>query len=222
MIRLWLASAGLVLGMAACAVSPGEGVHEDVAVPESALAMAVAAPEGQLRTAHAFSTIADPKVRSAAIFMEMGAVLTHPRCVNCHPRTDRPLQGDLAVLHMPPVTRGPDDHGAVGMQCSTCHGPKHVAFPDGKGSVPGNPKWALAPIEMAWEGKSVGDICRQIRDRSRNGGKSLEEIHHHNAEDILVGYGWDPGPGRAKAPGTQREFGELTRAWIDTGAVCPL
>jgi hypothetical protein len=30
--------------------------------------------------------------------------------------------------------------------------------------VPGNPKWALAPAEMAWRGKSLGEICRQIQD----------------------------------------------------------
>lgn len=32
--------------------------------------------------------------------------LQHPRCVDCHPRTDRPLQGDLMRVHQPPVTRG--------------------------------------------------------------------------------------------------------------------
>ncbi|MEY8837886.1 Isoquinoline 1-oxidoreductase subunit, partial [Cribrihabitans sp. XS_ASV171] len=29
------------------------------------------------------------------------------------------------------------------------------------------------------------------------------------------------GTGREPAPGSQEVFGELTRAWIDTGAACP-
>ncbi|HEU4534897.1 MAG TPA: hypothetical protein VFS00_12295 [Polyangiaceae bacterium] len=41
------------------------------------------------------------------------------------------------------------------------------------------------------------------------------------AEDVLVGWGWAPGPGRQPVPGTQRAFGELIRAWIDAGAACP-
>lgn len=41
------------------------------------------------------------------------------------------------------------------------------------------------------------------------------------AHDHLVGWGWNPGEGRAPAPGTQAQFGELIQAWIDTGAKCP-
>jgi len=36
-----------------------------------------------------------------------------------------------------------------------------------------------------------------------------------------VGWGWTPGHGRTPAPGTQKEFGDLIRAWIDNGAACP-
>ena len=31
-------------------------------------------------------------------------------------------------------------------------------------SIPGHPEWHVAPIEMAWEGKSLGEICEQIKD----------------------------------------------------------
>src|ERR1051325_5524619 len=48
----------------------------------------LAAPES-------FASIADPEQRSAALFNELGKVLTHQRCVNCHPAGDRPHQGDL-------------------------------------------------------------------------------------------------------------------------------
>ena len=121
------------------------------------------------------------------------------------------------VPHMPLVVRGVDNFGAVGMRCTTCHGPANF---DAAG-IPGNPQWHLAPIEMAWVGKSLGEICRQIKDPQRNGGKSMEELVHHMAEDSLVGWGWEPGVGREPAPGTQKEFGELIKAWSDTGAVCP-
>ena len=182
-----------------------------------------AAPQGNgLKTPADFSSIADKNQRSAAIFTEMGKVLTHPRCVNCHPRTDRPLQGDKGELHMPAVIRGnPKGTGAPGLECATCHGPANVAFENGVGSVPGHPLWHLAPVEMAWEGKSLKQICEQLKDRKRNGGKTLAQLHEHNATDTLVGWGWNPGEGRTPAPGTQAEFGALTQAWIDSGARCP-
>jgi len=89
------------------------------------------------------------------------------------------------------------------------------------GRVPGHPLWHLAPIEMAWAGKSLGEICEQIKDPKRNGGKSLDEIVHHMGEDSLVGWGWHPGVGRAPVPGTQQEFGALIKAWVEAGAACP-
>lgn len=218
----FFALATVSLGIAACQSGPTTAPSaRSVRVPPETLA-SLPAPTSTtaLRSASAFVSIADKDQRSAAIFLEMGKVLTHARCVNCHPRTDRPLQGDTRVVHNPPVTRGPAGHGVPAMECTTCHGPKTVAFANGVGSIPGNPKWALAPIEMAWEGKTVGEICQQLRDPKRSH-KTLEELHEHNAHDGLVGYGWDPGPGRTPAPGTQQEFGDLTRAWIDAGASCP-
>ena len=107
------------------------------------------------------------------------------------------------------------------MECVVCHGPANVTFANGEGSIPGHPAWHLAPREMAWQGLSLRAICEQLKDRRRNGGKSLAELQHHNAEDGLVGWGWKPGLGRAPAPGSQKLFGDLTQAWIDTGAACP-
>ncbi len=200
-------------GIAALALSA-------VALPIAIVAAPRESGEG-LRPASSFAAIGDPAQRSVAIFEEMGKVLQSPRCVNCHPRTDRPLQGDDQHPHNPPVTRGPDGHGAGGLECSTCHGPANVAFANGEGSIPGHPEWHLAPIEMAWEGKTLAQICQQIKDPARNGGKTLDEIVEHNAHDSLVGWGWNPGAGRTPAPGTQAEFGALTRAWVDSGAQCP-
>lgn len=170
-----------------------------------------------LRPASAFDSIANRRERSVALFQEAGKVILHPRCVNCHPAGDRPLQTDAGRPHQPLVVRGADGHGAPGMECSTCH---HDANFD-PARVPGHPKWHLAPLSMAWEGKSLGQICEQIKDRKRNGNMDLKAIAHHMAEDSLVGTGWNPGAGRTPAPGTQAEFGALIRAWIDSGAACP-
>lgn len=74
---------------------------------------------------------------------------------------------------------------------------------------------------MAWEDESLAEICEQIKDPARNGGKSLAALQEHNAKDGLVGWGWHPGPGREPVPGDQETFGQLTQAWIDAGAHCP-
>jgi hypothetical protein len=48
-----------------------------------------------------------------------------------------------------------------------------------------------------------------------------QTVWGHLGEDSLVGWGWAPGAGRTPAPGTQKEFGALARAWADAGAHCP-
>ena len=170
-----------------------------------------------LKPASAFADMADRTERSAALFVEAGKVLQHPRCVNCHPAGDRPMQGNDGHLHLPLVTRGADGFGAIGMRCTTCHGKSNFE----PGGVPNNPVWHLAPIEMAWEGKSLGEICAQVKDRKRNGDKSMEELIHHMGEDPLVGWAWKPGADLDPAPGSQEEFGELIKAWVETGGACP-
>lgn len=170
-----------------------------------------------LKSAASFDSIADEQQRAIAIFNEAGKVILHPRCVNCHPSGDHPLQGEDGHPHEPPVVRGAYGLGAVGMRCTTCHGAANYD----PGKVPGHPAWQLAPPEMAWAGKSLGEICEQIKDPKRNGGKSLAALVRHMAEDSLVGWGWDPGAGREPAPGTQEEFGALIKAWADSGGACP-
>ena len=192
-----------------------------LAVPVALIARPATPPPTTLKDPAAFASIADPAKRSVALFGEMGKVIQSPRCLNCHPRSDRPNQGEAMTPHNPPVIRGVDGHGAAGLECATCHGDANVKFANGSGSMPGAPHWALAPASMAWEGKSLGAICVQIKDRARNGGKSLTDLIEHNGKDELVGWGWHPGLGRIPAPGTQAQFGALTKAWVDSGAKCP-
>lgn len=173
-------------------------------------------PQARLRPVTAFDGIADTDARSVALFAEAGRVIQHPRCLNCHPRTDRPTQTEAMRPHSPWVVRGPDGQGDDALRCETCHQPANY---DPAG-VPGNPMWALAPAGMAWQGRSLGEICRQIQDPAR-GGMAHAELLRHMATDELVAWAWLPGGDRTPAPGTQARFGELIAAWIESGARCP-
>jgi hypothetical protein len=184
---------------------------------------ATAQNAAELRSPSEFSAIQDPQTRSRALFAEAAKVIMNPRCMNCHPATDRPLQGDDRHIHRPPVTRGDDGGGVAGNTCGACHTESNFTLGEKAGyqSIPGHPRWSLAPVEMAWVGKSMGEICAQIKDPRRNGGRDLTLLHEHLAKDDLIAWAWNPGLGRAPAPGTQERLGELIQAWIDTGAQCP-
>ncbi|WP_315737589.1 Isoquinoline 1-oxidoreductase subunit [Bradyrhizobium sp. SZCCHNR1093] len=198
--------------LAAVAVAAYPGLQRAYAAPE-----ATRVANG-LKPAVDFAKIKNKEERAVALFEEAGKVLQSPRCMNCHPAGDRPTQTDKMIPHQPLVVRGEAGMGAPGgLACTTCH---HEANFD-PARVPGNPKWQLAPIEMAWQGRSLGQICTQIKDPKLNGGKTMAQLIHHMAEDELVGWGWNPGAGRTPAPGTQKQFGELIKAWAEAGASCP-
>jgi hypothetical protein len=171
----------------------------------------------ELRPVSGFAGITNPRARSIALFEEAGKVLQHPRCMNCHPATERPTQTDEMRPHQPLVVRGADGRGAAGLHCATCH---HAGNFD-PAKVPGHPEWHLAPASMAWQGRSLAQICAQIKDRTRNGNRDMATLIRHLSEDSLVGWAWSPGAARTPAPGTQAQFGELIKAWAATGAHCP-
>ncbi len=181
------------------------------------LAQTAPPPPVTLKSPQDFAAISDTAERSRALFAEAGKVISSPRCQNCHPVGQRPTQGDDMHPHLPLVVRGLDDQGAVGLRCTTCHQAKNFE-PAG---VPGNPKWHMAPIEMAWQGKTLAQICEQIKDPARNGKRTLPQLLDHMAHDDLVGWAWHPGGTRTPAPGTQAQFGALVAEWIKTGAQCP-
>jgi hypothetical protein len=174
-------------------------------------------PTPGLQPVSAFAGMADPVARSVALFTEASKVFQHPRCLNCHPAGDRPSQKDIMRPHEPPAFRGADGFGAVGMRCTTCH----QAESDPASGVPGHESWHLAPASMAWQGKTLRQICEQVKDSERNGGMDAAKLIHHMAEDTLVGWAWRPGADRTPAPGTQAEFGALVKAWLESGAHCP-
>jgi hypothetical protein len=200
------------------------------AILTAALDAAAAQPQAPvvngLRPPAAFADIADRAARSRALFAEAAKVFTSPRCLNCHPAGDHPTQGADNHPHAPPVARGPSDDGIAGTPCQACHMDRTVDLFAGAvaryASIPGAPGWRLAPLEMAWQGKSIGELCRQLKDKNRNGGRDLAMLQEHVAKDQdLVAYAWNPGKGRDPAPGTQVLAGALIQAWIETGAECP-
>lgn len=174
-----------------------------------------------LKDASEFASIANPAERSRAIFGEIGKVLTNPRCMNCHPAGDHPTQGDDAHEHMPPIWRAETGHFEVA--CSGCHTSQNFTLTEAATyrSIPGHPRWGFAPLSMAWQDKSLGEICRQLKDVQLNGGRDLAALQEHIAKDDLVGWAWNPGEGRKPAPGSQEAAGNLVQAWIDSGAECP-
>ncbi len=153
------------------------------------------------------------------------AVFSHPRCANCHVEDDRPRwsgehYGSTRV-HGFNVQRGADGSGFgnPGLRCMTCHFDSNSSVLHGP---PGAPAWHLAPVEMVWWQKSSAQICAQIKDPARNGGRTLEEVAVHVRDDALVGWGWAPGPGREPAPGSAEETYDALRKWSANGAPCPL
>jgi hypothetical protein len=201
----------VVAGLAAGCSSPPAPTPVKPATLTSAASRQLLAPAQ-------FAAIADRTLRSQAMFVEASRVLTHARCVNCHPPDDTPRQGDRHALHDPPVLRGANDHGIPALGCNTCHQDRNLEL----ARIPGAPDWHLAPRSMVWLGKSPAAICAQLKDPARNGGRSLAQIHDHVAHDGLVAWGWRPGADRAPAPGSQAELAALFQAWIDTGAACPV
>lgn len=152
-------------------------------------------------------------------FAKVYAVFTHPRCLNCHPAGDRPLQGDKGAIHAQRVQRGIDGKGRFAVKCIACHQASNAV---GEHMPPGAPNWHLpaASMKLVFEGRTPGVLCRQLKDPRQNGGKTLAQLHEHVAKDPLVAWGWTPGEGRTTAPGTQAELGAHFKTWIDNGAAC--
>ncbi len=170
---------------------------------------------------HAAPADAKPDaVASAKAFLEVHKVFTSPRCQNCHSAGDAPLQGDDSHVHLQNVKRGKDGHGVSAMRCETCHQTTNLA---GEHMPPGNPKWGLPSPEhkMVFVGRTPADLCRQLRDPKQTGGRSLQQLLEHVADDELVGWGWNPGDGRALPPLSRQDTVAQMKIWIDGGAACP-
>ena len=182
----------------------------------SAVALILSACSTESENVKASPSQAARRSESQQSFVQMATVLRHPRCINCHPATDYPRQGMEGRRHAQLVMRGPNNHGAPALQCATCH---QTSNQDDR--VPGAPHWGLAPITMAWDGLDDHDLAEALKDRLKNGNRSLEALHDHMANDALVAWAWNPGGSREKPPISHDDFARLVKLWIETGAVSP-
>lgn len=156
---------------------------------------------------------------SVKAFATVYQVLMSPRCMNCHPAGDIPLQGDDSHLHAMAPRRGIDGKGVYAMKCTNCHQPTNTP---GLHTPPGNPDWHLPPAtaRMVFQGRTPNQLAHQLVDPKQNGGKNMAQLLEH-AHDGLVVAGWNPGEGRTLPPLSHAEFTKAWTTWIKTGAFAP-
>jgi len=156
---------------------------------------------------------------SVQAFLQVYKVLMSPRCMNCHPAGDQPLQGDDSRLHSGKVLRGKDGKGLYAAKCSNCHQPENIA---GLHTPPGNPKWRLPPadMKMVFQGRTSRQLALQIMDYNKNGHKNKKQLVEH-ARDTLVKAAWNMGEGRTPPPLSYDAFLKVWDTWIQKGGYAP-
>jgi hypothetical protein len=158
------------------------------------------------------------EAESKAAFLEAYRVFMHPRCMNCHPSGDAPLQGDDSRIHAQNVTRGPDGKGLYAMKCANCHQAQHVP---GQNMPPGHALWHLPPAtrKMVFEGKTPKQLAMHFKDNKYTGFKNFKkDMIHHVEEEPLVKNSWTYG---TPPPLTHEEFVAKVKEWIAKGAAIP-
>ncbi len=167
---------------------------------------------------------------AAAAWERIYAVLSHPRCANCHvdernvPMWSGPSY-DAPRPHGMNINAGASRMGVESLLCSTCHitsaGPNSVAH----GAPHAGHPWMLAPAAFAWYGKDSVSICAQLRDPARNGGRDGEGLVQHILHDAqahaFITWGFAPGGGREPAPGSMQAHLDDMLIWTAAGMPCP-
>ncbi|MEL7487050.1 MAG: hypothetical protein AAGJ87_07540 [Pseudomonadota bacterium] len=169
------------------------------------------------------AAVAQDAAAGLAAWEKIYSVVSHPRCANCHVADGRPMwsgpsYGEARVHGM---NVGGDPNllfGNPGLFCNTCHMAENSEKPHGP---PGAEVWHLPPPEMVWWKRTSAEICAQLQDPERNGGRTLADVETHVAEDALVAWGWAPGPGREPAPYSAEETAQFIADWAQNGAPCP-
>lgn len=171
-------------------------------------------------TVGAVTVLADDAEDSRKAFVAVYEVLMHPRCLNCHPSGDQPLQGEDSHIHMQNIQRGEDGKGVFAQRCDSCHQATNLP---GKNMPPGNPNWHLPEKKMplVFQGKAPAELAAQLKDPARNGGKTMQQMVDHVTRDELVLWGWSPGEGRPPPPLEHAEFARRFKEWVDKGAEIP-
>jgi len=153
-------------------------------------------------------------------------VASHPRCANCHVGpSDRPMWSGPSYGEARPhgmnIRAGESRVGAETLPCATCHraGKQPQTAAHAPPRVDGI--WGLAPKEAHWFGRSSREICTQLRDPERNGGRDFKGIADHLDHDVVLRWAWRPGPGREPAPYSLEAHVRDIVAWGKAGQPCP-
>ena len=152
-------------------------------------------------------------------------VTSHPRCSNCHVGADnRPMWSGPSYgrtrVHGMNIDAGESRIGAETILCSACH-VERAGLNDMPHAAPQVAMvWRLAPVEAEWFGKSSVEVCQQLRDPERNGGRDHIEIAGHLEHDLILHWAWKPGGGREPAPYSLQEHVNDVLAWGVAGFPC--
>jgi hypothetical protein len=76
-------------------------------------------------------------------------------------------------------------------------------------------------MPMVFQGRTPGELCRQLKDPKQNGGRTGEQVIDHIDKDPLVLWGWNPGEGRTVPKMSHKEFSAKMNEWVKKGAACP-
>lgn len=158
--------------------------------------------------------------RGKSAWMDVYRVLMSPRCMNCHPTGNSPLQTDASRPHAMNVSRKSTENG---LECATCHRDKNADQLGIPGGPPGAPNWHLPHEDMplVFQGRSPRELCEQMKRPGDNAYKSLDALAHHVEKDPLVLWGWEPGGDRTKPPLAHDEFVDAFDTWVASGGACP-
>lgn len=202
----------------ALSVAATWAVADDAPAPEPAEGTppAATAPDTPAPAAVPPEALAEGRAAWATIH----TVLTSPRCMNCHPAGDVPLQTDASRPHAMNVSRLSEQNG---LDCATCHKERNSEALGIVGGPPGAPHWHLPPPEtpMVFQGRSPAELCAQLKRPADNGGKTLDALLHHVTHDPLVLWGWDPGGTRTRPPVSHADFVAAFGQWVASGGACP-
>lgn len=176
-------------------------------------------------------TIAPPALVSKedglAAWARVYEVASHPRCSNCHVGADNlPMWSGPSYGRTRPhgmnINAGESRIGAEYVQCGTCHALRETGANDAPHMAPQVAmSWQLAPVEAEWFGKSSVEICQQLRDPERNGGRDYMDLASHLDHDLILHWAWAPGGGREPAPYSLQEHVNDVLAWGVAGYPCP-
>ncbi len=155
-----------------------------------------------------------------AAFGEVYRVLLHPRCMNCHPDGDEPLQTDQSLPHKMNIGHQSTE---AGLECAACHQTQNSEALGVVGGPPGAPHWGLPDRDtpLIFQGRTPAQLCAQLKNPQENGNRTLQDLLHHVSKDALVLWGWSPGGNRTVPPLSHPQFVEQFQLWVDSNGACP-